>query len=105
MLPPGSQAARFVGGDREGRAARDPVHAAAASAQPERAGRSRTPASVSAAVAKEELRLKPHMNPSLRVEKDLPPSLPAVALEAARFRRCSATCWRTRSRRARRAGV
>ena len=39
------------------------------------------PAAVSAAVAKEEARLKTAVGPNLRFERDLPPSLPAVALE------------------------
>ena len=39
------------------------------------------PGRVSSAVAKEEQRLKPQMSPSLRVEKDVPASLPAVAVD------------------------
>jgi signal transduction histidine kinase len=34
-------------------------------------------------VAREEARLKPSLNPNVRIEKDLPPNLPAVALESA----------------------
>lgn len=80
MLPPGSQAAAFVAeiakvGQR-GIQFTQQLH------QLSRSGQAKpNPASVSAAVAKEEIRLKPQMNPNLRVEKDLPASLAAVALE------------------------
>lgn len=40
------------------------------------------PGSVVATLGREELRLKPAMHAGLRVEKDLPPALPAVAVEA-----------------------
>jgi signal transduction histidine kinase len=80
MLQPGSQSAGFVGeiakvGHR-GIQFTQQLHQLSRSGQVKP-----SPASVSAAVAKEELRLKPHMNPNLRVEKDLAPSLPPVSLD------------------------
>jgi signal transduction histidine kinase len=80
MLQPGSQAAGFVGeiakvGQR-GIQFTQQLHQLSRSGQVKP-----SPASVAAAVAKEELRLKPHMNPNLRVEKELAPSLPPVALD------------------------
>lgn len=80
MLQPGSQAAGFVGeiakvGQR-GIQFTQQLHQLSRSGQVKP-----SPASVAAAVAKEELRLKPHMNPNLRVEKELSPSLPPVALD------------------------
>jgi signal transduction histidine kinase len=81
MLQPGSQAAGFVAeiakvGQR-GIQFTQQLH------QLSRSGQTKpNPASVSVAVAKEELRLKPLMNPNLRVEKELPASLGAVAIES-----------------------
>ena len=80
MLQPGSQAASFVAeiakvGQR-GIQFTQQLHQLSRSGQVKP-----NPAAVASAVAKEELRLKPLMNPSLRVEKELPSSLPPVALE------------------------
>jgi signal transduction histidine kinase len=80
MLQPGSQAASFVAeiakvGQR-GIQFTQQLHQLSRSGQVKP-----NPAAVAAAVAKEETRLKPQMNSSLRVEKDLPSTLPAVALE------------------------
>jgi signal transduction histidine kinase len=80
MLQPGSQAAGFVGeiakvGHR-GIQFTQQLHQLSRSGQVKP-----SPASVAAAVAKEELRLKQHMNSNLRVEKDLPPSLPPVSVD------------------------
>jgi signal transduction histidine kinase len=80
MLQAGSQAAGFVGeiakvGQR-GIQFTQQLHQLSRSGQVKP-----SPASVSAAVAKEELRLKAHMNPNLRFEKDLAPSLPAVSID------------------------
>jgi signal transduction histidine kinase len=80
MLQPGSQAAGFVGeiakvGQR-GIQFTQQLHQLSRSGQVKP-----SPASVAAAVAKEELRLKPHMNPNLRIEKDLASSLPPVAID------------------------
>jgi signal transduction histidine kinase len=80
MLAPGSQAAGFVAeiakvGQR-GIQFTQQLH------QLSRSGQTKpNPASIAAAVAKEEVRLKPQMNGNLRIEKDLPASLGAVALE------------------------
>lgn len=81
MLQPGSQAAGFVAeiakvGQR-GIQFTQQLH------QLSRSGQTKpSPASVATAVAKEELRLKPLMSPNLRVEKELPASLGAVAVES-----------------------
>jgi signal transduction histidine kinase len=80
MLQPGSQAAGFVGeiakvGQR-GIQFTQQLHQLSRSGQVKP-----SPASVAAAMAKEELRLKPQMNPNLRIEKDLASSLPPVAID------------------------
>ena len=81
LLPPGSQQQSFVAeiakvGQR-GIAFTQQLH------QLSRGGQQRpNPGSVVATLGREELRLKPAMHPTLRVEKDLPPNLPAVAVEA-----------------------
>jgi len=80
MLQAGSQAAGFVAeiakvGQR-GIQFTQQLH------QLSRSGQTKpSPGSVSSAVAKEEQRLKPQMSPSLRVEKDVPASLAAVAVD------------------------
>jgi len=82
MLQPGSQAAAFVAeiakvGQR-GILFTQQLH------QLSRSGQMKpNPGVISTAAAKEELRLKPHMSPNLRVEKDLPASLGPVAVEGA----------------------
>lgn len=81
LLPPGTQAAQFVGeigkvGHR-GIQFTQQLHQLSRSGQP-RPG----PGAVVLAVAKEETRLRPMMPPGLRFEKDLVQNLPAVALEA-----------------------
>ncbi|MBX9581102.1 MAG: hypothetical protein K2X87_12405, partial [Gemmataceae bacterium] len=40
------------------------------------------PGSVAATLAREEARLRPAMHPALKMEKDVPPDLPAAAVEA-----------------------
>jgi signal transduction histidine kinase len=80
MLPPGSQAANFVA--EIGKVGQRGIQFTQQLHQLSRSGQVKpNPAAVSAAVAKEEARLKPQMGPNLRFERDLPPSLPAVALE------------------------
>jgi signal transduction histidine kinase len=81
MLLPGSQPASFVAeiakvGQR-GIAFTQQLH------QLSRGGQVKpNPGSVVATLTREEARLRPAMHPTLRVEKDLPPSLPGVAVEA-----------------------
>jgi signal transduction histidine kinase len=81
MLQPGSQAAGFVAeiakvGQR-GIQFTQQLH------QLSRSGQAKpSPAAVPAAIAREEVRLKPQVGPNLRVEKDLPASLGAVAMES-----------------------
>lgn len=81
MLTPGSQAAAFVAeitkvGQR-GTAFIQQLH------QLSRSGQAKpTPGSVVATLAREEVRLKPPAYPAVRVEKDFPPNLPAVAVDA-----------------------
>jgi len=81
MLPPGSQQAGFVSeigkvGQR-GIAFTQQLH------QLSRSGQTRpTPGSVTGALTREESRLRPAMHPSLRLEKDLAPNLPGVAVES-----------------------
>ena len=82
LLPPGSQQATFVAeiakvGQR-GIGFTQQLH------QLSRSGEARpTPGSVAATLAREETRLRAAMHPALRIEKDLPPNLPAVAVETA----------------------
>ncbi|MDB5310998.1 MAG: virA [Gemmataceae bacterium] len=81
MLPVGSQQASFVAeitkAVHRGIAFTQQLH------QLSRGGEARpTPGSVVATLTREETRLKPAMHPTLRVEKDLSPSLPAVAVDA-----------------------
>lgn len=81
LLPQNSQAAGFVAevakvGQR-GIAFTLQLH------QFSRSGQSRpNPAAIAPAVLKEEARLRPLIHPNLRVERDLPLTLPAVAIEA-----------------------
>ncbi|HYH64996.1 MAG TPA: ATP-binding protein [Urbifossiella sp.] len=81
LLPHGSQAQGFVAeiakvGQR-GIAFTKQLHSLSL------AGQARpTPGSVVATLGREETRLRPLMHPNLRFEKDLPPGLPAVAVEA-----------------------
>jgi signal transduction histidine kinase len=82
MLQPGSQAANFVA--EIGKVGQRGILFTQQLHQLSRSGQVKpNPATLPAAVAKEEARLKPAMNPNLRVEKDLPASLPTVAVEAA----------------------
>lgn len=81
MLSPGSQAASFVTeiakvGQR-GITFTQQLHQLSRGADVKP-----TPGSVVATLGREEVRLKPGMHPGLRVEKDLPANLPAVAVEA-----------------------
>lgn len=81
LLPPGSQQQSFVAeiakvGQR-GITFTQQLH------QLSRGGQARpNPGSVVATLGREEARLKPLMHPNLRLEKDLPQTLPAVAVEA-----------------------
>ena len=97
MLQAGSQAAGFVA-EIAKVATRHPVHAAVASTEPQRTDKP-SPGSVSSAVAKEEQRLKPQMSPSLRVEKDVPASLAAVAVDGGPLQSGPGTSVRKRDRR------
>lgn len=82
MLPAGSQAASFVA--EIGKVGQRGIQFTQQLHQLSRSGQIKPqPSTVLVAVAKEEARLKPAMNPNVRIEKDLPPSLPAVALESA----------------------
>ena len=48
-----------------------------------RSGETRpTPGSIAGALAREEARLRPVMHPALRIEKELPPNMPGVAVES-----------------------
>lgn len=81
LLSPGSQAAKYVGeiakvGQR-GIVFTQQLHHLSRSGQVKP-----NPAAVSLAVTKEELRLKPAVPPGVRIEKDVPGTLPAVAVEA-----------------------
>lgn len=81
LLAPGSQAAGFVAevakvGHR-GITFTQQLHQLSRSAQARP-----NPAVVAAAVVKEEARVRPLMHPNLRVERDLPLDLPAVAIDA-----------------------
>jgi signal transduction histidine kinase len=82
MLPAGSQAASFVA--EIGKVGQRGIQFTQQLHQLSRSGQMKPqPATVLVAVAKEEARLKPTMNSNVRIEKDLPPNLPAVALESA----------------------
>jgi signal transduction histidine kinase len=80
MLSPGSQASQFVGeiakvGHR-GITFTQQLH------QLSRAGQVKpNPGMLTAAVAKEEMRIRSQVNPGVRVEKELAPNLPPVATE------------------------
>jgi signal transduction histidine kinase len=80
MMQAGSQAAGFIAeiakvGQR-GIVFTQQLH------QLSRSGQTKpSPGSVSAAIAKEEQRLKPQMSPNLRIEKDVPASLAQVAVD------------------------
>jgi signal transduction histidine kinase len=81
MLPPGSQAASFVA--EIGKVGQRGIQFTQQLHQLSRSGQIKPqPGTVLVAVAKEETRLKPAMSPNVRIEKDLPPNLPAVALES-----------------------
>lgn len=81
LLPAGSQQQNFVAeiakvGQR-GIVFTQQLH------QLSRGGQARpNPGSIVATLGREETRLRPVMHPALRFEKDLPPGLPAVAVEA-----------------------
>jgi signal transduction histidine kinase len=81
MLPPGSQAANFVAeiakvGQR-GIQFTQQLH------QLSRSGQTKPqPTALAVAVAKEETRVKTTMGPNIRLEKDLPASLPVVGLDS-----------------------
>jgi signal transduction histidine kinase len=81
LVPPGGQAAGFVA--EIGRVGHRGISFTQQLHQLSRSGQSRpNPAAVTSAVLKEEARLRSLMHPNLRVEKDLPLSLAAVAIEA-----------------------
>jgi signal transduction histidine kinase len=81
MLPPGSQAASFVA--EIGKVGQRGIQFTQQLHQLSRSGQIKPqPATVLVAVAKEEARLKPSMSANVRIEKELPPNLPAVALES-----------------------
>jgi len=82
MLPSGSQSASFVA--EIGKVGQRGISFTQQLHQLSRSGQVKPqPATVLVAVAKEEARLKPSMNSNVRIEKDLPPNLPTVALESA----------------------
>jgi signal transduction histidine kinase len=81
MLQAGSQAASFVA--EIGKVGQRGIQFTQQLHQLSRSGQSKpNPASVAAAVAKEETRLRLIGGPNVRIEKDLPPGLPAVAIES-----------------------
>lgn len=81
MLPSGSQAASFVA--EIGKVGQRGILFTQQLHQLSRSGQIKPqPTTVLVAVAKEEARLKPTMTSNVRIEKDLPPNLPAVALES-----------------------
>lgn len=81
MLQPGSQAANFV--SEIGKVGHRGIVFTQQLHQLSRSGQVKPiPASVAAAVAKEEARLKPLASPGLRIEKELSAGLPPVALDA-----------------------
>jgi signal transduction histidine kinase len=82
MLPAGSQAASFVA--EIGKVGQRGIQFTQQLHQLSRSGQIKPqPAAVLVAVTKEEARLKLSMAAQVRIEKDLPANLPAVALEAA----------------------
>jgi signal transduction histidine kinase len=82
MLPPGSQATSFVA--EIGKVGQRGIQFTQQLHQLSRSGQVKPqPATLLVAITKEEARLKASMNPNLRIEKDLPPNLPAVALDSA----------------------
>jgi signal transduction histidine kinase len=84
MLPPGSQAASFVA--EIGKVGQRGIVFTQQLHQLSRSGQVKPqPTTVLVAAAKEEARVKPLMSPNVRIEKDLPPNLPAVALESGPF--------------------
>jgi signal transduction histidine kinase len=81
MLQAGSQAATFVG--EIGKVGQRGIQFTQQLHQLSRSGQAKpNPASVTAAVAKEETRLRLVAGPNVRIEKDLPPGLSSVAIEA-----------------------
>jgi signal transduction histidine kinase len=81
MLQPGSQAANFV--SEIGKVGQRGIQFTQQLHQLSRSGQVKpNPASVVAALAKEEIRLRSVAGPNLRFEKELPSGIPAVALEA-----------------------
>lgn len=81
MLPVGSQPAAFVA--EIGKVGQRGILFTQQLHQLSRGGQTKpTPGSVPAAVAKEETRLRQAMPAGIRLTKDLPPTLPAVAMEA-----------------------
>ncbi|MCS6863865.1 MAG: HAMP domain-containing sensor histidine kinase [Gemmataceae bacterium] len=81
LVSPGSQAAGFVA--EIGKIGQRGIQFTQQLHQLSRSGQVKpNPGSVPLAIAKEEARLKPMMAPGLRIEKDLPNTLPAVAMEA-----------------------
>ena len=82
LLPPGSQQASFV--SEIAKVGQRGIQFTQQLHQFNRGGQARpTPGSVVATLGREEVRLKPFMHAALRVEKDLPLGLPAVAVDAA----------------------
>lgn len=81
MLQPGSQAATFVA--EIGKVGQRGITFTQQLHQLSRSGQAKpNPASVATAVAKEETRLRLAAGPGVRIEKDLSPGLPPVAIEA-----------------------
>lgn len=81
MLPVGSQAANFIA--EIGKVGHRGIQFTQQLHQLSRSGQVKpNPTSVAVAVAKEEVRLRSATGPSVSIEKDVPISLPAVALEA-----------------------
>jgi signal transduction histidine kinase len=81
LLPPSSQAAGFV--SEIARVGQRGITFTQQLHQFSRSGLGRPgPGALAPAVLKEEARLRPLIHPNLRVERDLPVTLPAVAMEA-----------------------
>jgi signal transduction histidine kinase len=81
LLPAGSQAAGFV--TEIGKVGQRGIQFTQQLHQLSRSGQAKPqPSGLVVALAKEEARLRPTMNPNVRVEKDLPANLPFVAAES-----------------------
>jgi signal transduction histidine kinase len=80
LVPPGSQAAKFI--TEISKVGQRGIQFTQELHQMSRSGQSKPqPGSVAASLAKEETRLRPHMPAGAQVVTNLPPGLPAVAID------------------------